>query len=152
MLLLKKTAFIDEKEKRQPISNWLAWWFRRKKHIFRAFKRKNIPESNLAEAVYSAWVTQNRIQLPLCESEIDNICDMISIKQILKGYGKQSFGGGTGPSVQCLGKRKRARTDSILTKIMESNSSNVNAENECSPPRKKNKRKEREQITERKFM
>ena len=86
MVLLKKTAFIDEKEKRQPISNWLAWWFTSKEHIFRAFKRKNIPESNLAEALHSAWVTQNRIQLSLCESEIDDICDMISTKQILKGY------------------------------------------------------------------
>ena len=32
-------AFIDEKEKRQPLSNWLALWVTRKQHIFRAFKR-----------------------------------------------------------------------------------------------------------------
>ena len=36
-------AFIDEKEKRQSLSNWLTWWATRKKHIFRAFKRKNAP-------------------------------------------------------------------------------------------------------------
>ena len=70
------------------------------------------------------------------ESEVDNICDMITTKQMLKGYGDGSFRGGTGPSTQCLAKRKHARNDSVLTKIMQSNSSNVNAEIECSPPRK----------------
>ena len=60
---------------------------------------------------------------------------------MLKGYGDGSFGGGTGPSVQCLDKRKRARNDFILTKIMQSSSSYVNAENECSPPRKKKQKK-----------
>ena len=53
-------AFIDEKEKRQSLSNWLAWWVTRKEHIFGAFKRKNAPESNLAEVVHSTWVTQKR--------------------------------------------------------------------------------------------
>ena len=53
-------AFIDEKEKMQPLSNWLAWWVTRKEHIFRVFKRKNVPGSNLAEVVHSAWVTQKR--------------------------------------------------------------------------------------------
>ena len=38
--------------------NWLAWCVTRKEHIFRAFKHKNIPESNLAEVAHSAWVTQ----------------------------------------------------------------------------------------------
>ena len=145
-------ALIDEKEKRQPFSNWLAWRVTRKEHKFRAFKRKNIPESNLAEVVHSAWVTQKRTQLSLFESAVDDICDMITTKQMLKGYGDGSIGGGTGPSVQCLDKRKRARNDSLLTKIMLSSSSYANVENECSPPRQKNKRKEREQIRKRKFM
>ena len=137
-------AFIDEKEKKQPLSNWLAWWVTRKKHIFRAFKRKNAPESNLAEVVHSAWVTQKRKQLSLFESAVDDICDMITTKQMFKGYGDGSFGGGTGPSIQCLDKRKRARNDSILTKIMQASSSYENAENECSPPRKKKQKKRKE--------
>ena len=33
-------TFIDEKEKRQPLSNWFALWVTRKEHIFRALKRK----------------------------------------------------------------------------------------------------------------
>ena len=145
-------AFIDEKEKKQPLSNWLAWWVTRKKHIFRAFKRKNAPESNLAEVVHSAWVTQKRKQLSLFESAVDDICDMITTKQMFKSYGDGSFGGGTGPSIQCLDKRKRARNDSILTKIMQASSSYKNAENECSPPREKNKRKEKKRIRKRRFM
>ena len=52
--------------------------------------------------------TKKRTQLSLFESAVDNICDMITIKQMLKGYGDESFGGGTGPLIQCLDKRKRA--------------------------------------------
>ena len=51
------------------------------------------------------------------ELAVDDICDMITTKQMLKGYGDGSFGGGTGPSIQCLDKRKRARNDSILIKL-----------------------------------
>ena len=71
-------AFIDEKEKMQPSSNWLAWWVTRKEHIFRAFKRKNAPESDLTKVVHSAWVTQKRMQLSLFELTVDDICDMIT--------------------------------------------------------------------------
>ena len=77
----------------------------------------------------------------MLELAVDDICDMITTKQMLKGYGDGSFGGGAGPSIQCLDKRKRARNDSILTKILQASSSCENAENERSPPRKK-KRKE----------
>ena len=134
-------AFIDEKEKRQPLSNWLAWWDTRKERIFRAFKRKNAPESNLAEVVHSTCLTQKRTQLSLFESAVDDIYDMIATKQMLKGYGDGSFEGRTGPSIQCLDKRKRASNDSILKKIMQSSSSYMNAENECSPPQKKQKKR-----------
>ena len=68
---------------------------------------------------------------------------MITTKQMLKGYRDGSFGGGTGPSIQCLDKRKRARNDSILTKILQGNSSYENAKNECSPPRKKKKKEKK---------
>ena len=78
-------AFIDEKEKRQPLSNLLAWWVTRKELICGAFKRKNAPESNLAEVVHSTCVTQKRTQLSLFESAVDNICDIITTKQMLKG-------------------------------------------------------------------
>ena len=133
-----------KKRKRQPLSNWLAWWVTRKEHIFRPLKSKNAPESNLAEVVYSAWVTQKRTQLSLFESAVDDICEMINTKQMLKGYRDGSFEGGTGPSIQSLNKRKRARNDSILTKIMQASSSYENAENECSPPEKKTKTKTKE--------
>ena len=86
------------------------------------------------------------------ESAVDDICDMITTKQMLKGNGDGSFGGGTGPSIQCLDKRKRARNDSVLTKIMQASSSYENAENECSPPRGKNNRKEKKRIRKRRFM
>ena len=121
-------TFIDEKEKRQPLSNWFALWVTRKEHIFRALKRKNLTQSNLAEVAHSAWVTQKRTQLSLFELGVDDICDMITTKQMLKGYRDEAFGRGTGPSIQCLDKRKRCHNVSILKKTMQSNSSNVNAE------------------------
>ena len=133
-------AFFDEKEKKQPLNNWLAWWITRKEHIFRAFKRKNAPESNPAEVVNSAWVTQKRTQLSLFESAVNDICDLITTKQMLKGYGDRSFEGGIGSSIQYLDKRKRARNDSVLTKIMRVSFSYENAQNECSLPRKKTKK------------
>ena len=113
-------TFIDEKGKRQPLSNWIAWQATRKEHIFREFKNKRISESNLVKVVYSPWVAQKRTQLSLFESEVDDICDMITTKQMLKGYGDGSFGGGTEPSTQCLAKRKHTQNDSVLTKIMQS--------------------------------
>ena len=61
------------------------------------------------------------------ESAVDDICDMITTKQMLKGYGDGSFGGGTGPSIQCLDKCKSARNDFILTKIMQASPSYENA-------------------------
>ena len=78
---------------------------------------------------------------------------MINTKQMLKGYGDGSFRGGIGPSIKCLDKRKRARNDSTLIKMMQASSSYENAENECSKPRKKNnKRKGKEHIRKRQFM
>ena len=76
-------------------------------------------QSNLADVAYSACVIQKTTQFSLFEYAVDNICDMITNKQTLKDYGDGSFGGGTGRSIQCLDKRKRARNDSFLTKIMQ---------------------------------
>ena len=114
--------------------------YKKRAYVYRAFKCKNAPESNIAELVHSVWVTKKKkkkAQLSLSESAVDYICDMITTKQMLKGYGEGSFRGGTGPSIQPLDKRERARNDSILTKIMQPSSSYVNAENEFSPHRKK---------------
>ena len=114
--------------------------YKKRAYVYRAFKCKNAPESNIAELVHSVWVTKKKkkkAQLSLFESAVDYICDMITTKQMLKGYGEGSFRGGTGPSIQPLDKRERARNDSILTQIMQPSSSYVNAENEFSPHRKK---------------
>ena len=112
--------------------------YKKRAYVYRAFKCKNAPESNIAELVHSVWVKKKKkAQLSLFKSAVDYICDMITTKQMLKGYGEGSFRGGTGPSIQPLDKRERARNDSILTKIMQPSSSYVNAENEFSPHRKK---------------
>ena len=94
---------------------------------------KDVPESNFEEVVHLAWVTQKRKQFSWFVSAIGNICDMITTKQMLKGYGNRSSGRETAPSIQCLHERKPAQNYSILTKTMHSNSSSVNTENECSP-------------------
>ena len=53
-------SFIKEDPACLPLENWLKWWVSRKTHIFRAFKRKCSPETNLAELIRSSWVTQKR--------------------------------------------------------------------------------------------
>ena len=96
--------------------------------------------NDIAEVVLSSCVTQKRTQLSLFKSAVEDIYT-ITTKQILKGYGDGSFKYGTVPSIQCLNKHKFARSGSILTKIMRRKSSTVNAENDCSPPRKKKQEK-----------
>ena len=42
-------SFITEKKERNLLSEWLKWWLARKEHIFRAFKDRECPESNLSK-------------------------------------------------------------------------------------------------------
>ena len=124
--------FIEKKEKRKPLKAWLDWWSSRKKHIFRAFKRKFFPQSNLAEVIHSSWITQKRTHLLACEKAVDDICEMIIVKQMLQGYADGSFRGGTGPSFNTLQIRRKAREALTCSIIFE-------GESDCSPPRKRKK-------------
>ena len=137
--------FISEEEKRWQLRAWLAWWVGHCHHIFRAFKRKMTPRTNLAEVVHSFWVTLQRTHLSLYESAIEDIAEQINIKQMLKAYDEGSFSGGTGPSSKTLQQRNEARANVISSKILdahedanESNSSDicsVNINDGRSPPR-----------------
>ena len=101
-------SFIQEDPARLPLENWLKWWVSRKTHIFRTFKRKCSPESNLAEVIHSSWVTQKRTQVSIYEACIYDICEQVTVKHMLKGYGEGSFIGGTGPSFGNLQKWQKA--------------------------------------------
>ena len=104
----------------------------RKEQIFRAFKRKFFPQSNLAEVIHSSWVTQKRTHLSAYETAVDDICEMITVKQMLQGYADDSFCGGTGPSFNTFQIRRKAREASTCSMIFE-------GESDCSPPRKRKK-------------
>ena len=71
------------------MSEWLKWWLAQKEHIFRTFKDHECPESNL--------------------SEVNDIAEHVTIKQMLKAYGDGGFGGGTGPNFKELEAPKLAR-------------------------------------------
>ena len=120
--------FIEEKEKRNPLKAWLS----RKEHIFHAFTRKFSPQSNLALVIHSSSVTQKRTHLSAYKPVADDICEMITVKQMLVGYADGSFRGGTGPSFNTLQIRRKARETSTYSMIFE-------GESDCSPPRKRKK-------------
>ena len=94
--------FIEEKEKRKPLRAWLDRWLSRREHVFHAFKQKFSPQSNLAEVIHSSLVTQKRTHLSAYETAVDDICEMITVKQMLQGYADDPFHGGTGPSFNSL--------------------------------------------------
>ena len=79
-------AFIKKKKKIEPLLNWLQWWVDRKEHILRVFKDRSSPELNLAEIVYSAWVTSNQACLCLYEAAADDITGHVTVKQVLIRY------------------------------------------------------------------
>ena len=53
-VVAKMKTFIRRKYDRKSLTPWLEWWVSRKEHIFRAFKNKTAPYSNLAEVVHSS--------------------------------------------------------------------------------------------------
>ena len=145
-------TFLHAKSKREVLLKWLDWWVSRKEHIFRACKDKSSPESNLAEVIHSSWVSSRKTNIDLFDAAVDDITEFIRVKQMLRNYKEGSFGGCSGPSFDNLRKRKLARQDKVLNKVMDNDSDDepvelsmnmVNiSENEmmeagCSPPRKK---------------
>ena len=149
-------SFIKEYPARLPLENWLKWWVSRKTHIFRGFKRKCSPESNLAEVIHFSCFTQKRTQLSIYEACVDDICEQVTVKQMLKDYEEGSFIGGTGPSFGNLQQRQKAREDSLTSKIIEDprcvtsqnimhektpKSFEIDSDDGCSPPRKKKYKK-----------
>ena len=101
--------FIAEKPKRKLLKNWLPWWIERKHHIFRAFKKKSISSTNLAEVIHSTWVTSGQVHLDLYDSTVDDITDFVNTKQMVKGYCDGSYKGGTGKR-SCLAKNYQKRS------------------------------------------
>ena len=118
--------FITEKKERNLLSEWLKWWLPRKEHIFRAFKDRECPESNLSEVIHSSWVATKRTHMTLYEATIDDIAEHVTIKQMLKAYGDGGFGGGTGPNFKELEARKLARKERVSSQIIANNDDAVN--------------------------
>ena len=101
-------------------------------------------------------VTQKRAQLSIYEACVGDICEQVTVKQMLKGYEEGSFTGGTGPSFGNLQQRQKARDDSLTSKIIEDprcvtsqdvmhektpKSYEIDSDDGCSPPRKKKYKK-----------
>ena len=97
-------------------------------------------------------MSSRKTNIDLFDAAVDDITEFITVKQMLRNYKDGSFGGCSGPSFDNLRKRKLARQDKVLNKVMDDDSDDepvelsmnmVNiSENEmmeagCSPPRKK---------------
>ena len=119
-------SFITEKKERNLLSEWFKWWLARKEHIFRAFKDRECPKSNLSELIHSSWVTTKRTHMTLYEATIDDIVEHVTIKQILKPHGDGGFGGGTGPNFKELEAQKLARKERVSSQITASNDDAIN--------------------------
>ena len=115
-------SFITEKKERNLLSEWLKWWLARKEHIFRAFKDRECPESNLSDVIHSSWVTTKRTHM----TTIDDIAEHVAIKQMLKVYSDGGFGGSTGPNFKELEARKLAGKERVSSQIIANNDDAVN--------------------------
>ena len=110
--------FIQEDPARLLLENWLKWLVSRKMHIFWTLKCECSPEPNLAEVIHSSWVTQKRTQLSIYEAFIDDICEQVTVKQMLKGFKdiiywrNWSFFGN-------LLQRQKTQEDSLTSKIID---------------------------------
>ena len=87
------------------VSGWYEWWYKRKEHIFRAFKPINTPSANIAEIGHAQMAAWARTNTTLLEAAIDDVAYAVRQKHDIQGFlvGKRT--GGSGVSVA----KKRAK-------------------------------------------
>jgi hypothetical protein len=61
------------------ITDWLAWWFDRRSHVFRCFKPVESPCSNLAEVGHAKMSNTGRAYMSLLEAAREDVA--LSIRQ-----------------------------------------------------------------------
>lgn len=81
------------------LKSWYEWWFKRRDHVFRAFKPTNTPCANIAEvghAQMTAWANSNTT---LLDAAIDDVAYAVRQKHDLKAFTEGKPTGGSGISV-----------------------------------------------------
>ena len=73
-----------------------------------SIQRYTSPHSNLAEVIYSSWVSTKRTHISIYEYTVDDVAGFVTIKQMLTGYDEGNFSSGTGPSYMQINSRKYA--------------------------------------------
>ena len=115
---------------KEHLSDWLKWWTSRKKHIFRAFKLTTASESNLAEVIYSEWISARKTHLSIYDAAVDDITEHITIKQMVRQFKRWRFSWWHGTINFLFAERYTfARQDNILSTIIPQQRSNYNEEN-----------------------
>ena len=104
-----------------------------------AFKYTLSQHSNLAEVIQSSWVSTKGTYISIYEYTLDDVAELVTIKQMLKEYEEGNFSGGTGPSYMHINSRKNAQNIKVSFTVIEEDSFPIHYNNHndlFSPPKK----------------
>ena len=87
---------IDFVKDHPDLSRWLAWWYDRRTHIFRAYKPSSAPTSNLAEVGHAKLTSVGRPYMSLLESAREDVVCAIRQETEINLFGSGQSKGGKG--------------------------------------------------------
>jgi len=92
----------------ETIDSWFGWWYKRRTHIFRAFKPGDCPNSNLAEVGHAKMASTGKRNMSLLEATRENVILAIRQEKEVTSFSEGISTGGRGESQAT--KRKREYT------------------------------------------
>ena len=60
LLYIHKDNFINAKEDKTFLANWVYWWHDRHCFIFRTFTSQDMPQMNQAKVTHASWAQRPR--------------------------------------------------------------------------------------------
>ena len=91
----KLTNWADSKQKRNHVKSWFnGFWYKRRVHVFRAFKGASVPNTNMAEAGHSRNATRGAKNKSLAVVAQEHIVECALLKSKLQSYENGTYAGG----------------------------------------------------------
>lgn len=78
------------------LKDWYGWWYKRRMHIFRAFKGDEVPRSNLAEVGHAKMESVGRPYMSLLEAAKEDVASAIRQEAELRLFPEGVATGGKG--------------------------------------------------------